>query len=91
MEKIIDLRVLKFTLGTKFLYLLFSFCSWSTLTRLMALQWYKCEGLLKNPKLCSIFLYFGPLVDFNVLGKAYGTEIRVADRTFLLYAAALRT
>lgn len=58
----------------------------------MALQWYKYEGLLKNLKYCTIWLYFTLLVKrykhFNVL-KTQGTEIRVAVRIFLLYAMVL--
>lgn len=34
--------------NSKFLYISLSFCSSSMLTRLMALRWYKYEGLLKN-------------------------------------------
>lgn len=40
----------------------------------MALQWCKYEGLLKNLKYCSIWLYFGPLVKTLTCCKM-GTEI----------------
>ncbi|XP_032332962.1 coxsackievirus and adenovirus receptor isoform X2 [Camelus ferus] len=62
----------------------------STLTRLMALQWYKYEGLLKNLKYYTIWLL--DLIDCNMLKespKHRDDSSCKTVRTFPLYAMAL--